>query len=134
MGHKVYSHRRYVASGFVNVLDEANLTVADGKILMGVPFDKGYLVAFKWGLDDAGGTSGGTSIMLNRVRAETDAEVLAANSTIAHDTTAGYAEVTSFQNNSFQLGDILRVDVAAIPGGSDSNGMWVTAVFHVVED
>lgn len=108
----------------------------DGAILFVVPVAAATIDAIEWGLDEAGTTSGGTSITVNRVRAETDLLLTAAASTIANDATVLFATLgrSLLQNNSLAYGDIVRIDVDAVTGGTDSAGLTVTLILNVERD
>ena len=129
---QVTNRRKLTMSGFYSDLS----STSDGLILFVVPVAAATVDAIEWGLDAGGTTSGGTSITVNRVRAETDALLTKAASTIANDASTLYVTIprSGLQNNALSLGDIVRVDLDAVTGGTDSAGLTVTLVLNVERD
>ena len=128
-GFKATSHRRIVMNG--NVV--GSLSTGDGQIAFVVPVANAHITAIVWALDDGGSSSGSTGLMINRVRAESDTELISAQNDIAHDATTLYATIrTTLQNNDLVYGDIVRVDIDEVP--TTAGGLAVALILHVEVD
>ena len=128
-GFNATSHRRLVMNG--NVV--GSLSTGDGQIAFVVPVAHAHITAIVWALDDGGGTSGSTGLMINRVRAESDTEMISAQNDIANDATTLYATIrTTLQNNDLIYGDIVRVDIDEVP--TTAGGLAVALILHVETD
>ncbi len=127
---KLASHRRDPKGGYIS----GTLTSGDGQDGFCVPWQSARLVGFIITLDAGGSTSGSTSVMVNRVRAEADKEMFSSVLSVAHNASDLFAEKTHADmasQVSLVRGDLVRVDIDAIPGGSDSAGLGWTAIFHI---
>lgn len=121
------ARRRHIFTGWIT----GTISTGDGQGGFPIPWGDCYLTGFGFSLDVGGSSSGSTDLMLNRVRDETDAELLTGTLDIEHDATTVYSETeTTFQNNQLQRGDIVRVDVDAIPTSPAGLAWWVEV--HIV--
>jgi hypothetical protein len=110
-------------------------TAVDGVVLLVVPVAEATIERIEWSVDEAGSGGDGTSIMVNRVRAESDTEMLSAVSTIAHDATVTKATIDStLQNNDLVYGDIVRIDLNVISVSTDATGLAIAVVLNVERD
>lgn len=104
---------------FINMFVPGTLTVADGVCQFTVPFNSKVISAFMW-LVEGGSSSGATTVTLSI--GSTDLNSSAGS--IAHDASPASAEIT-LTSPSMDEGDVLEIDVDAIPGGSDSTDLFV---------
>lgn len=118
------SRRRLVYSGYVG-----SPSAADGQFGIVVPVKHAHVAYFGYAMD-VGGSSGTNSVQLNRVRDETDTELLSATLDIENDATTVSAEtMNTFQNNQLNRGDIVRGDVDELAGSG--GGLAWTIILHV---
>ena len=119
-----FGHRRPIFAGYVTTP-----TAADSMDGFVCPFTQARLTHFVYAMDVLG-SSGTTSVQLNRVRDETDAELLAATLDIANDATDGWNDQDSFQNNYLEKGDLVRVDVDSL--ATSALGLGWSCELHIV--
>jgi hypothetical protein len=134
--HNVTSRRRLVMTGFVS---GALASTTDGLAHFIVPVAEAHVHAIVWGLDVGGTTSGSTGITVKRVRAETDTAIVSDTNedTIAHDASTLYSTIQSTLSATYKhvvLGDIVRIDLDTVTGGTDSAGFAAALILHVVRD
>lgn len=96
----------------------------DGLIHYRLDRDAQFLGAF-FSMSDTGGTSGSTDLMVHNATAAVD--LFSSNLSVAYDATNPYAEdeapVAAHQNLSEN--DLLRVDVDAVPGSGNAEGVLI---------
>ena len=131
-GFNATSHRRLVMTG--NVV--GSLSTGDGQIAFVVPVAHAHITAIVWALDDGGSSSGSTGLMVNRVRAESDTEMISAQNDIAHDATTLYATIRSTllrtSDGDLVYGDIVRIDIDEVP--TTAAGLAVALILHTSTD
>ena len=115
------SRRRFLFSGLI----AGAVSAGDGKAGFSIPWASARLMGFGYSADVGGTASGPTGLMLNRVRDETDAELLTGTLTLAHDASPVSVETrTTFQNNQLQRGDIVRIDADAVTTSLAGVAWW----------
>lgn len=121
--------RRIVFSGLVS----GSLSTGDGQGAFLVPFAEGRVIGAGFALDVGGTADGPTTVMINRVRDESDTEVLSAVMSIAHDATTVSTQVGEDDLAStpflIQQGDIVRIDVDGASTGAAGLAWFV--VVHI---
>lgn len=121
------SKKRITYSGYV--ASPSSGDGADG-IVVGVSNAHLSLVGYAM---DVGGTDGTTSLQVNRVRDESDTELLSSTLDIANDaSTVSNFTNSTFQNNALVQGDILRLDLDSLATGG-SGFAWYIEI-HVDQD
>lgn len=119
------SRRRAIITGFIS----GAVSTGDDQGGFSIPWTAAHLVNFGYSAD-VGGTAGGpTGVQLNRVRNESDTELMASTLTLAHDASPVNSETDAFQNNDLQKGDIVRLDVDA--AATNLAGLFWWAEVHV---
>jgi len=115
--------------------DTGTITTGDGKDYQAFPWQLGEIVAAYMMLRTLGTTSGLTSIMLNKTFEDgtAAADILSSVLSIAYDASDKFTRLDMGDVSDKQLrrGDELRLDVDAIPGGSDSAGLHVHVLVRV---
>ncbi len=105
-----------------------------------IPFTEGRLVGAIFAVSVNGTTSGATTFMIERHRAGSSVDMLAAVASIAHDSTDHFVEKIQSQLSAtvgrriLRFGDQVGLNIDAIPGSSDSVGASVTLIVHIDKD
>jgi hypothetical protein len=102
------------------------ISTGDGQAGFPIPWKSCRIMGFGYACDVGGTASGPTGLMINRVRNESDSEMLSTTLTLAHDAGTVSAETrTTFQNNQLQRGDIVRIDADAVTTNLAGVAWWV---------
>ena len=104
----------------ITLANVGNQAAADGVAKFQVPFDL-TIISGHISVKTGGDTSGATTVTLSV--GATDLNSSAAS--IAHDASPEIADITFDTQNTLDAGDILEVDVDAIPGGTTSVDLTV---------
>lgn len=118
----------------ITLEDLATLTVADGKDVMTVPCDM-EIFYVRATLKATGTTSGATDFVLEA--AGTDIWTVATGvGRIAYDASVRYLQMTrdNLTTTKLKAGQALKLNINAIPGGSDSAGLIVHVIGYPLND
>ena len=116
--------------------DTGTITTGDSKDFDAFPYQLGEIVGGLFILRANGSSSGATTVMLNKTHEDgtAAADILSAVMSIAHDASAGFVRMVTdnLDDKTMRRGDTLRLDVDAIPGGSDSAGIHIFVFVRVM--
>jgi len=112
-----------------NVFDsDTSIITGDGVVGIVVPasWDGCNLVDVVAAVDTQGGTSGTTDIQLRRRRAGSENDMLSGKVTISYNEYYASDGTINASYDDLQEGDVIYVDVDAIPSGGTPTGLFVT--------
>lgn len=135
--YSVGSRRRFT----LTIQKSGTLATGDDQAFSGpIPFTEGRIVGAIFAVKVNGTSSGATTFMLERHRAGSAVDMLAAVASIAHDSSVNFVEKiqsdlsTTIGRRILRFGDQVGLNIDAIPGGSDSIGASVILIVHIDKD